>query len=193
MGWGISIDQDEDGFVFCSEADFETGIDDYTGFPPSSYEYIRDGVEQAHSEIDWMRDEMGLDSAKTRCWEAFADAKSSYTHLEESEKDKLHKEYIKDLKARIKLCKVDVKIKKEKEREIEFFLKNRGAEIEALENEVKEIEARLAKKRAELDKVKDPLVTLEDDLARIMAPAREKDHLKNLLKCEEDSWEENIV
>ena len=78
MGWGISIDQDADGYVFCTDADFKTDECDYDGFPPHSYKMIADGVEDEHSTIDWTRDEIGLDAANTACYRAFEVAKCVY-------------------------------------------------------------------------------------------------------------------
>ena len=102
MGWGISIDQDENGFVYCHDADFETGPEDYDGCPPCSYDTIYEGVEAYHSEIDWARDEQGLDAARAQAWEAFAEAKGQWRRTSAEEQWKIHGEWMAQKRAEIK-------------------------------------------------------------------------------------------
>jgi chromosome segregation ATPase len=99
MGWGLSIGLDADGYVVCSECDFETTADDYVDVPMSAREFIRDAMDRNHhSEIDMARDEIGLDAGREACREAFEDAKGDYEGLEDEEKMKMHEEYIAELK-----------------------------------------------------------------------------------------------
>jgi chromosome segregation ATPase len=91
MGWGISIDQDEDGYVCCADANFETGIEDYEGLPPSSYGFIRNYMEDNyHREIDMARDEGSVQMAFEACDDAFRAAKRAYERLSRDEKLELH-------------------------------------------------------------------------------------------------------
>lgn len=188
MGWGINIDKDQDGFVYCQDASFETDADDYHGYPPSSYDYIYEQVEEAHSEIDWLRDEMGVDSARARCFEAFADAKSAWDHMDDEEKEKIHKEYVKDLKKQIRECRVDRVRQKEKQDQITFFEKKFGPEVAKLEREISELEARLAEKRAAYKATREPLTILEGELDLILEPERKKKQLQKRLALEEETW-----
>ena len=184
MGWGLSIDQDKDGHVFCSEADFETGPEDYEGFPPHSYKAIADGVEEEHSTIDWTRDEVGLDAARAACREAFEDAKCYYEGLDDDEKWKMHTEYIKELKNEMKLCVVDQTHKKEKEAQIAFFKTQYGTELCMLSNEIAHLTAQLESKRKQYEQVRAPLDMLEKELATILKPTVRKKELQALIKRE---------
>ena len=186
MGWGLSIDQDGDGYVYCSEADFETGPEDYDGYPPHSYPIIHEGVEEHHSEIDFARDEMGLDAARAQCWEAFADAKSAYRRLSDDEKMRLHTELMKELKADMKVCVVDKVRKKEKEDQIKFFKKQWSNDLEKLEADIAHIEKQLAQKRKEYEEKRQPLTILEDELKTIMAPAERKKEIQKLIDLEKE-------
>lgn len=191
MGWGLSIDQDGDGYVYCSEADFETGPDDYDGYPPHSYPIIYEGVEEHHSEIDFARDEMGLDAARAQCWEAFDDAKGAYRRLSDDEKMRLHTEFVKELKADLKVCVVDKVRKKEKEDQIKFFKKQWSNDLEKLEADIAHIEKQLAQKRKKYDEKRQPLTILEDELKTIMAPAERKKEIQKLIDLEKE-WAQNL-
>ena len=184
MGWGISIDQDKNGYVFCSEADFETGPEDYEGFPPHSYKTIADGVEEEHSSIDWTRDEVGLDAARAACREAFEGAKCYYEGLDDDEKWNMHTEYVKELKSEMKLCVVDKVRQKEKEAQIAFFKTQYGPELCTLSNEIAQLAAQLESKKKQYEKVKAPLDVLENELAVIVKPAVRKKELQTLIKRE---------
>jgi hypothetical protein len=187
MGWGLSIDQDDDGFVFCSEADFETGPEDYEGLPPHSYKVIADGVEEEHSTIDWTRDEVGLDAARAACRDAFEDAKSMYEDLDDDEKWKIHTKYVKELKDEMKLCVVDQTRKNEKEAQIAFFKTQYGPELCELSNEIARLTAELDSKKKQYEKIRGPLQVLEKELADIVKPAIRKKELQALIK-RENEW-----
>lgn len=190
MGWGISINQDEDGFVYCEDANFETGPDDYHGFPPSSYDFIYEHVESHHSEIDWARDEMGIDAANIQCREAFAEAKGAWLNLDDEEKATIHNEYVKDLKKQIRECRVDRKSQKEKIDKITFFEKRFGSELAKLDREIVNLESRLDIKRGEYKKLREPLTLLESELRVINEPMRIKEDLQKRLEMEEETWNE---
>ena len=184
MGWGISIDQDENGFVYCHDADFETGPEDYEGCPPCSYDMIYEGVEEHHSEIDWARDEQGVDSARAQAWEAFADAKGSWHHLDEEEQWKIHGEWMAQKRNEIKECVVDKEARKAKNKEIAAF---NHAPVVKLEDEIKALEARLAKKRADRCSLRAPLTKLEAEYAEITQPDRDKKALQEIVDVEK-AW-----
>lgn len=189
MGWGISIDQDEDGYTQCSDANFETNAYDYQGYPPSSYDFIYEKVGEARSEVDWLRDEMGADAAHERCLEAFRGAKCAWDHMDEDEKNTIHREYVRDLKKQVRECKVDRVRQKEKLDQITFFEKQFGPELSKLDEEIAELEERLREKREAYKEKREPLAILEEELALIMAPARLKKELQKRLELEEAEWD----
>ncbi len=183
MGWGISIDQDENGFVYCHDADFETGPEDYEDCPPCSYDAIYEGVEDHHSEIDWARDEQGLDAARAQAWEAFAEAKGRWNRLSDQEQWKIHGEWMATKRAEIKECVVDKEARKAKNKEMKEF--DHGPVVK-LEKEIKALEAQLARKRAEHAKLREPLTKLEAEYARITQPDRDKKALQELVDKEKE-------
>lgn len=96
MGWGISISQDDDGHVYCSDANWDTFSEDYDECPPSSYEFIRDYIDYNHrSEIDMARDEGSAELAHTECCSAFQCAKDAYLDLDEEERQDMSDLWIK--------------------------------------------------------------------------------------------------
>jgi hypothetical protein len=95
MGWGISIDQDDNGHVYCSDANWETFSQDYDDCPPSSYDFIRDYMDSNHhGEIDMARDEGSADLAHEACCEAFESAKYAYEDLTEEEQVDMHNAWL---------------------------------------------------------------------------------------------------
>ena len=102
MGWGICIERDEDGFVYCSDADFETHEGDYKGYPPCSYDIIYEGVESRRREIDMARDEVGIDAAREQCWEAFEYAKRRWDCLDDEDQWKVHGEWMAQKRAKLR-------------------------------------------------------------------------------------------
>mgnify|MGYP006272426439 CR=1 FL=1 len=184
MGWGISIDQDENGYVYCSEADFETGPEDYgDDYPPCSYDTIYEGVEAHHSEIDWARDEQGLDAARAQAWEAFSDAKAAWYHMDEDEQWKIHGEWMARKRAEIKACVVDKEARKAKNKEIAAF---NHAPVVKLEDEIEALEMQLAQKRKEHRELRAPLTKLEAEYAQITQPDRDKKTLQELVDREKE-------
>jgi predicted nuclease with TOPRIM domain len=192
MGWGISIDQDENGYVYCHAADFETGPEDYEGYPPHSFPIIYEGVEGHHRDIDFARDEMGIDEARAQCYEAFADAKRSYRRLSIDEKMKLHNEYVKELKEELKGCVVDKTRKKEKEDQIKFFKNEWKNKLEKLEADIAHLEKQLQERRKEYAAARKPLDILEEELRIIMAPAELKKEIQELINREKEWVQDNI-
>ena len=184
MGWGISIDQDENGFVYCHDADFETGPGEYEGYPPCSYDMIYEGVEEHHREIDWARDEQGLDAARAQAWEAFGCAKGRWDNLDDAEQWKIHGEWMAQKRAEIKACVVDKEARKAKNKEIANF---NHAPVVKLEDEIKALEERLAQKRAEHTELRAPLTKLEAEYAEITQPDRTKKELQELVDLEK-AW-----
>jgi hypothetical protein len=183
MGWGISIDQDENGFVCCGDADFETGPDEYEGYPPCSYDMIYEGVESRRREIDGARDEIGVDAAREQAWEAFADAKGDWNRLDDEEQWKIHGEWMAQKRAEIKECVVDKEARKAKNKEIAVF---NHAPVVKLEDEIKALEAQLIKKRAEHAELRAPLTKLEAEYADITQPDRDKQALQEIVDLEKE-------
>ena len=184
MGWGISIDQDENGFVCCGDADFETGPEDYEGYPPCSYDMIYEGVEEYHRDIDSARDEFGLEAAREQAWEAFAAAKRRWRGMNHDERWKIHGEWMVEKRAEIKACVVDKEARKAKNKEIKAF---NHAPVVKLEDEIKALEERLARKRAEHAELRAPLTKLEAEYADITQPDRDKQALQELVDIEK-AW-----
>jgi hypothetical protein len=184
MGWGISIDQDENGFVYCHDADFETGPEEYEGYPPCSYDVIYEGVEEHHREIDWARDEQGVDSARVQAWEAFAEAKGRWDNLDDAEQWKIHGEWMARKRAEIKECVVDKEARKAKNKEIAAF---NHAPVVKLEDEIKMLEAQLIRKRTEHAELRAPLTKLEAEYIDITQPDRTKKELQELVDLEK-AW-----
>ena len=184
MGWGISIDQDENGFVCCHDADFETGPEDYKGYPPCSYDTIYEGVEAHHRDIDGARDEIGLDAAREQAWEAFGYAKKRWDCLDDAEQWKIHGEWMAEKRAEIKGCVVDKEARKAKNKEIANF---NHAPVVKLEDEIKALEAQLARKRAEHAELRAPLTKLEAEYAEITQPDRTKKEIQELVELEK-AW-----
>ncbi len=184
MGWGISIDQNENGFVYCQDANFETGPEDYEDYPPCSYDMIYEGVEEHHREIDWARDEQGADSACEQAWAAFADAKGNWDSLSDEEQWKIHGEWMAQKRKEIKECVVDKEARKAKNKEIAAF---DHAPVVKLEDEIKALEAQLARKRAKHAELRAPLAKLEAEYAEITQPDRTKKELQELMELEK-AW-----
>ena len=184
MGWGISIDQDENGFVYCQDADFETGPEDYDGYPPCSYNMIYECVEESRREIDGARDEIGVDAAREQAREAFVYAKRSWDRLDEDEQWKIHSEWMAQKRAEIKACVVDKEARKAKNKEIKAF---DHAPVVKLEDEIKALEERLTKKRLEHTELRAPLTKLEAEYAQITQPDRTKQELQELVDLEK-AW-----
>lgn len=140
MGWGISIDQDEDGYVRCEDATFETGPEDYEGLPPSSYGFIRDYMEDNYyRDIDMARDEGSVHMALEMCVDAFRSAKRAYERLSADEKLECHLEWcelhphvelrdLTDAEIRLARCRDEI-----------------GDDIQRLEKTIKELQEHLAK------------------------------------------------
>jgi hypothetical protein len=187
MGWGISIGQDADGYVFCTDADFETGPEHYEGYPPHSFQTIYENVEAYHSEIDFARDETGLDAARSEAWTAFDNAKAEYWRLSDAEKIELHTNFVKELKSEMKGCVVDRKRQKDKEAQIAFFKNEYGPVLGELEADITRIEKELAKKRTEHAEKRRPLTILEQELAAIIGPGERKKEIQKILK-QETEW-----
>lgn len=184
MGWGISISQDENGFVYCDDANFTTGPEDYDECPPCSYDMIYEGVEDCHRDIDMARDEIGVHAACDQCYDAFQSAKRSWTHLGADEQWKIHSKWMAEKRKEIKECVVDNVRKKEKQEQIKFFKTRSGRVLEKLEADIEKLEAELAKKRKELEDTRKPLSILEEELAVITGPARIKKELQELVRKE---------
>ena len=184
MGWGISIAQDEDGFVYCHEADFETGPDEYEGYPPCSYDMIYEGVEAHHSEIDMARDEGSVHAANEQCWEAFGYAKRRWDRLDDAEQWRIHGEWMAQKRAEIKACVVDKEARKAKNEEIAAF---NHAPVVKLEDEIKSLEERLTRKRLEHAELRAPLTKLETEYAEITQPDRDKKALQEIVDIEK-AW-----
>ena len=184
MGWGLSIGQDENGYVYCNDADFETGPEDYEDYPPCSYDTIYEGVEEHHSEIDWARDEQGLDAARAQAWEAFGEAKGNWDCLSDEEQWKIHGEWMAQKRNEITSCVVDKEARKAKNKEIAAF---NHAPVVKLEDEIKALEEQLAQKRRKHAELRAPLTKLEAEYDSITQPDRTKKELQELVDLEK-AW-----
>lgn len=184
MGWGISIDRDDNGFVCCGDADFETGPEDYEGYPPCSYDMIYEGVESHRRDIDGARDEIGVDAAREQAWEAFAYAKGEWDRLSDEAQLKIHGEWMAQKRAEIKDCVVDKEARKAKNKEIKAF---DHAPVVKLEDEIKALEERLTRKSLEHTELRAPLTKLEAEYADITQPDRTKKELQELVDLEK-AW-----
>ena len=184
MGWGISIGQDENGFVYCDDAGFETGPEDYEGYPPCSYDMICEAVGESRREIDGARDEIGIDAAREQAWEAFGYAKRRWDRLGDEEQWKIHGEWMAEKRSEIKACVVDKDARKAKNKELKAF---DHAPVVKLEDEIKMLEAQLIRKRAEHMELRAPLTKLEAEYAQITQPDRDKKELQELVDIEK-AW-----
>lgn len=183
MGWGISIGQDENGYVCCRDADFETGPEDYEGCPPCSYDTIYEGVEEHHREIDRARDEQGLDAARAQAWEAFSEAKGCWESLSDAEQWKIHGEWMAQKRAEIKACVVDKEARKAKNKEIAAF---NHSPVVKLEDDIKALEEQLAQKRQKHAELRAPLTKLEVEYDAITQPDRTKKEIQELVELEKE-------
>jgi hypothetical protein len=145
---------------------------------------IYEGVEEHHREIDWARDEQGVDSARAQAWEAFAEAKGRWDRLDDAEQWKIHGEWMAQKRAEIKECMVDKEARKAKNKELKAF--DHGPVVK-LEDEIKALEAQLDRKRVEHAELRAPLTKLEAEYAEITQPDRDKGALQELVDAEK-AW-----
>jgi len=184
MGWGLSIRQDGDGYVYCEEADFYTGPEDYEGLPPSSYEFIADGVESYHDMIDMARDEQGEDAAREECMDAFNATKGEWEiGVSDKEKREIHEVWLEEkLKALDSaICIVDHAKKTATEEKIDEFLKEHKEEMDRLKGEITALEKLLADKISMYESKRQPLQRLERDLEQILVPQKTRQKLLELI------------
>ena len=165
MGWGISIDQDEHGHVYCDDANWETYSQDYEGddgpYPPSSYEFIRDYMDDNyHGEIDSARDNGSIEYAHEECCSAFSCAKSAYDELSDTERTVMRTEWL--TSARDELSKIVVD---------EDATKAAHEKIQALNAQLNDIQMELH---------------MQQD---ILKPAQRKATLEKQLAKELECWE----
>jgi hypothetical protein len=186
MGWGITIYQDANGYVRCDDADFKTGPVDYEDYPPCSYDLIYEGVEESHSEIDMARDEGSVQDARTRCWEAFGDAKNGWDRLTEEEQWVIHGKWMAARREEVKGLVVDPEARKAKAGEIEKFNTKYGPRLKKLGGDIMWLEDLLSKKRAKLAEAREPLDALEAEYAAIVRPDVMKREIQRLVHEEKD-------
>ena len=166
MGWGISIDVDEDGHVYCSDANWDTTSQDYVTpgdcvYPPSSREFIRDYMDsQYHDVIDMARDEGSAELACEECRSAFESAKYSYDDLDEEEQTRLHSEWLEQAQRELKGIVVD-------------------EEATAL------AQKRIEELKTQIDNLKTELYENQ----RIIRPSQRKVSLEKQIAQELDCWE----
>jgi chromosome segregation ATPase len=184
MGWGLTIDQDEHGFIQIPDADFFTDESDYEGIPPHAYDLIYEYMNDHYRrDIDMARDEGSLEFARETARESFESAKHSCDGDFE-----LHKEKVKELKAAIKeqtaiINKNKPLIKKTKE-EIDIELIKRDTDIKKFEKEIDELKQLLDTKEKEYEALVAPIVELEDKLKSYKEHDEEKAKLQRLLDRE---------
>ena len=112
MGWGISIDLDDNGHVYCDDAGWDTQSHDYEDadgvYPPSSCEFLRDYMDSHHhGEIDMARDEGSEELAHEECCNAFASAKYAYDELTDAERTEMHMEWLAETREKLSKIVVD--------------------------------------------------------------------------------------
>ena len=174
MGWGISIDQDENGCVYCEDADFQTGIEDYGDeCPPSSYDFIYEKVEDDHGTIDSARNHSGIDMANEECHGAFNCAKSCYEDLEDDEKLDMHDLWIENTRGELAKCVFDETKEAEVLKSIEDWNAANRETLNELERKCMELNQQIKK--------------LEFKLGEVRRPKVERQRLLNLLNIE-DLW-----
>ena len=127
MAWGISISQDDEGHVYCPDAKWETFSEDYDECPPSSYEFIRDYMDDNHhSEIDMARDEGSAELAHEECCSAFYSAKDAYLDLDDDERQDMSDLWIKKTNDELSKIVVDNDATEEARLRIEELLTQIG-------------------------------------------------------------------
>ena len=137
MGWGISIDQDDNGHVYCSDANWETNSNDYDNedalYTPSSYEFLRDYMDDNyHHDIDSARDNGSESLAHEECCSAFSCAKSAYDELSDAERLAMHTEWLASTREKVSKIVVDedaTKAAREKIKELNTQLQTIQTEI----------------------------------------------------------------
>ena len=112
MGWGISIDVDDNGHVYCGDANWDTYSQDYEDedgvYPPSSRQFLCDYMDDNyHGEIDMARDEGSVELANEECCSAFSSAKSAYLDLDDEEREKMHEEWLAETREKLSKIVVD--------------------------------------------------------------------------------------
>lgn len=121
----VSIRQDDEGYVYCPDVKWATFSEDYDECPPSSYEFIRDYIDDNHhSEIDMARDEAEL--AHEECCSAFYCAKDAYLDLDDDERQDMSDLWIKKTNDEISKIVVDNDATEEARLRIEELLKQIG-------------------------------------------------------------------
>ena len=163
MGWGISIDVDEDGHVYCSDAHWETASHDYEDdYPPSSRQFLCDYMEEHHHrEIDMARDEGSVALAHEACCDAFGSAKTSYDYLDDEEREKMHKEWLEEARSELERLVVD-------------------------EEATAAARTRIEEINFQIEKLKTELYANQE----IMRPAQRKASLEHQIEQELEYWEE---
>jgi chromosome segregation ATPase len=190
MGWGLAIEQDEDGFIQIPDADFFTDESDYEGIPPHAYDAIYEYMEKYHRrEIDMARDEGSIEFARETAQEAFQSAKSSCEGDME-----LHKDKVKELKESIKCENAAIKenkslIKKTKS-EIDSFLIKNDTYLKKLETEIDNLKKSVEIKEKEYESFTKPLMDLQDTLESYKSPEENKLKLQRMLDMEME-WAES--
>lgn len=180
----MNIGQDDHGYVYCEDVDFYTGPTDYKGVPPSSYEFIADGVESYQEMIDMALSEQGEDIAREECYEAFHASKKEWKNgVSAKEKREIHEVWLEEkLKALdSSICIVDHAKKKATEEKIEAFLKEYKEGLDTLKSEISALEKVLADKIAVYESQRQPLQKLERDLEQILVPQKTRQTILQLI------------
>ena len=190
MGWGLTIEQDEYGFIQIPDADFFTDESDYEGIPPHAYDLIYEYMEKHHRrDIDMARDEGSIEFARETAQEAFESAKCSCDGDME-----LHKEKVKELKDSIKCENAAIKdnkpLIKTTKVEIDSFLIKNDKRIKSLEKDIDDLKMSLEMKEKEYESFTKPLMDLQDKLDSYKTPEENKVKLQRMLDMEME-WAES--
>jgi hypothetical protein len=194
MGWGICIEQDDNGFIQIPEIDFYTTEADYEDVPPHAYDVVYKNMQRYHSEIDMAMDEGSPEFARETAQESF-DCAKGYIYDEDDEII-LHKEKVKELKKSIKdinaLITENKPLIKQTKDEIDTELLRQSVTIKNIEKEMDDLKSKLETKNKEYEKLVAPIMALEEKLKSYECVKKEKTLLQKLLD-RENEWRKNIM
>ena len=157
MGWGICFGLDENGNVYCADGcKWRTSARDYEDFVPwpSARAQVLEYFENdALRELDMIRDEFPGTAAGLRsaCEEHLGSAFSSYYHLSDEEKIKLHEEKMSELTEQLEETKKDLLTAREAYNNYKKVLKEFVPSAKRAKTRADELRAQIAPLQIELD------------------------------------------
>jgi hypothetical protein len=124
MGWGICFGLNEHGRVYCSDGcKWSSTAADYVDYPqwPSAAQAVLDYFkEDAHRELDMIRDECPGTAAALReaCEEHMAYALGRYEGLSDVEKTEMHNSALEEYNAKLESLKISIPVALEAYRDL---------------------------------------------------------------------------